>query len=74
MIKFIVDRIEENFVLCENFETHEIEDFENNMLPENIKEGDILIYDETLDRYYIDVEGTEVRKKEIIKKMNEIWE
>lgn len=74
MIKFIVDRIEENFVLCENYETHEIEDFENNILPENIQEGDILIYDEELDKYYIDEKNTELRKEEIRNQMKEIWE
>lgn len=74
MIKFIVDRIEENFVLCENFDTHEIEDFENSILPEGVKEGDIIIYDEELDKYYIDEESTEIRKKEMVDKMKEIWE
>lgn len=74
MIKFIVDRIEENFVLCENFDTHEIEDFENTVLPENIEEGDIIIYDEELDVYYIDEKQTEERNQEIKNKMKEIWE
>lgn len=74
MIKFIVDRIEENFVLCENFDTHEIEDFENSILPEGVKEGDIIIYDEELDKYYIDEESTEIRKKEMVDKMKKIWE
>lgn len=73
MIKFIVDRIEENFVLCEDAETGNIEKIEYNLLPINIKEGDMLIYDKKRDKYYIDEKGTNFRKKEIKRQMKEVW-
>ena len=45
-MKFIVDRIEENIVVCENIDTKEIIQISINEIPENIKEGNVIFIPE----------------------------
>ena len=73
-MRYVVDRIEEEFVVCENEDTGEMEDIDIFFLPEDVEEGDILIYDEDLDEYYIDYEEKKLRKARIEDKMEDIWE
>lgn len=36
-MKYIIDRIENNMVICENQETKKMENFDKSMFPEQIK-------------------------------------
>lgn len=62
-MKYIVDRIEKNIVICENQETKKMEKFEKTSFPKEIKEGDSVILQG--NRFEIDKKDTEKRKKEI---------
>lgn len=73
-MRYIVDRIEEEFVVCENEDTGEMEEIDVFFLPEDLEEGDILVYDEDLDEYYIDADEKKLRKARIEDKMEDIWE
>ena len=63
--KFTIDRFEGNYAVCENRETREMTNIDISKLPNNIKEGDILIFKE--DTYIID----ENERKEIEERINE---
>ena len=73
-MRYIVDRIEEDFAVCENEETGEMEEIDAFLLPDGLDEGDILIYDEELDEFYLDYEEKKLRKARIEDKMEDIWE
>lgn len=74
VMRYIIDRIEEDFVVCENEETGEMEELDIFFMPDGIEEGDILIYDEDLDEYYIDSDEKKLRTARIEDKMEDIWE
>lgn len=64
MIKmFTVEKIEDNLVRLENRETKEYLEVEKEILPSNIKEGDIL--DFIKDKYVINKNLTENKKNNI---------
>ena len=73
-MRFIIDRLEEDYAICENEETGEMEDIDVFLLPDGVEEGDILIYDEDLDEYYIDYQEKKIRKARIEDRMEDIWE
>lgn len=73
-MRYIVDRIEEEVVVCENEDTGEMEEIDIFFLPDDLEEGDIIIYDEDLDEYYIDYDEKKIRKARIEDKMEDIWE
>ena len=73
-MRYVVDRLEEEFAVCENEETGEMEDIDTFYLPDDLEEGDILVYDEDLDEYYIDYDEKKLRKARIEDKMEDIWE
>lgn len=73
-MRFIIDRLEEDYAICENEETGEMEDIDVYLLPDGVEEGDILIYDEDLDEYYIDYQEKKIRKARIEDRMEDIWE
>lgn len=73
-MRYVIDRIEEDIVVCENEETGEFEEIDIFYLPDEIQEGDIVIYDEELDEYYIDYDEKKLRKARIEDKMEDIWE
>lgn len=73
-MRYIVDRIEEDFAVCENEDTGEMENIDVFLLPDGLEEGDILDYDEDLDEYYIDFEEKKLRKARIEDRMEDIWE
>ena len=63
---YIVDRIEDDIVVLENRDTREIIDVKIEILPNDIQEGSVLIYDN--GKYKIDLDGFEYRRKEILEK------
>lgn len=69
--KYIVDRIEENYVVLENGKDNVFNVKKSDIIG-NIKEGDILYIKDNL--YFIDERITELRKKEIDNLMKGLWE
>lgn len=69
-MKYIIDRIEDNIAILENQETKEMIDIDINELPANIKEGNVLIYDNK--KYYINANIEEERKKNILEKFQKL--
>lgn len=69
-MKYIVDRIENNKVICENQETNKMEEFEKINFPEEIKDGDIVILKN--NKFKIDEEETKKRKEEINELMKKL--
>lgn len=69
-MKYIIDRIEDNIAILENQETKEMIDININELPANIKEGNVLIYENK--KYYIDVNLEQERKKNILEKFQKL--
>lgn len=61
-MKYAIDKIEDNLVTLENIETNEIETVSKEILPENIKEGSILIKKVI---YEIDSNEEQKRRKRI---------
>lgn len=74
MKKYIIERIEENFLICENFETKEIEKFDIILMPYGSKEGDFIKYDETNKEFVLDVKNTKKHRKRIKEKMDNVWD
>lgn len=62
-MKYSIDRIENNIAIIENITTGEKKEIEISKLPDNIKEGNILIEEE--NNYYLDYEEEEKRRKNI---------
>lgn len=69
-MKYIIDRIEDNIAILENQETKKMIDININELPANIKEGNVLIYDNK--KYYINANLEEERKKNILEKFQKL--
>ena len=46
MQKYIIDRFEGDFAVCENYDTEEIIDILKEKLPNDAKEGDIIFKDD----------------------------
>lgn len=60
---FSVDRFEGDFAVCENRKTGEMITIHKSDLPENIKEGSILKYEN--GTYILDIESTKKEQEEI---------
>ena len=73
-MRYVIDRIEEDFAVCENEETGEMEEIDVYLLPDGVEEGDILIYDEDFDEYYVDYDEKKIRQARIEDRMEDIWE
>ena len=69
-MKFVVDRIENNTAVLENIDTKEIIEININLLPNNIKENNIIIYDN--NEYVIDKETEKERKKDLLSRFNKL--
>ena len=69
MQKYIIDRFDDDFAVCENYDTEEIIDILKEKLPNDAKEGDILLKDDN-ENFCIDYEETKLRKErmEILRK------
>ena len=70
-MKVIIDRFEENCVVCEK-EDRQMIDIEKNKISRVAKEGDILNI--TDDKITIDLEKTKKTKKEIEELTKDLWE
>lgn len=68
-MKYSIDKIDESIVLIQNIDTGEKKELDKSILPEGIKEGDILIKEE---KYLIDNEETNKRKQEIENRFNNL--
>ena len=66
-MRVIIDRFEESFAICEK-EDLSIIDIPRSKLPQEAKEGDILLVEE--DNIVIDVEATKIRRAELEKLFN----
>lgn len=64
MQKYIIDRFEGDFAVCENYDTEEMKDILREKLPLDAKEGDILLQDEN-GNFCIDYEETKLRKEKM---------
>ena len=71
MKRFTFDRIEENKAILE-CENGEFVTLELSSLPKNIKEGDILNFDE--NSYFLNADETEKRKEKIKNLMSSLFE
>lgn len=69
-MKYIIDRIEENIVICENQETKKMEQFNKEQFPNNIKEGDIVYLEE--NKFKVNLNETDKKKKEIEELMKKL--
>ena len=69
-MKYSVDRIENDIAVLENLETKDIIEVELKELPSNIKEKNILIYENNV--YKIDKKIEEERKENILNRFNKL--
>lgn len=68
---FSIDRFEGEFAVCENRETGEIINIEKNALPENIKEGSIIKYEN--GNFILDHNETTKKQAEIKNMVNNLF-
>lgn len=69
-MKFAVDRIEKNIVICQNLKTEEIYEFNLDSMPDDIEEGAIIKY--IHNKFMLDKKAYNKRKKEIEEKMKKL--
>lgn len=72
MRKYIVDRFESNYAICED-ENNILVNIQRNNLPTETKEGDCLIMKDD-GNFYIDSETRESRIENIQKKLDDLFE
>lgn len=72
MRKYIIDRFEGSYAICEN-EEKEFMSIKVELLPPDAKEGDSLYINED-GVYYIDYETTEENRKRIRSKLDNLFE
>lgn len=70
-MELIVDRIEAGFAVCENID-RTYTNVSLYLLPEDVKEGDVITKDENGD-YIIDADKTAERRQRIKKLLNSLW-
>lgn len=71
-MKYSVDKIEDNVVVLQNIEDGTIKYINISLLPDYIRETDILVYDG--EKFIIDEEEKEKRVESILEKMNRLRE
>lgn len=71
-MKFVIDRIEGNFAVCQNLDNKEMIEISLEQLPEGYKEGCVI--KKYNNKYVIDVAEEKERKKRIEEKMRNLWE
>lgn len=70
LLRYFVDRIEENFAVCEDQSTGEMVDINLENIPFIVNEGDVIIYeDDKWNKEDFDKE----RHERIKDKMNDLW-
>ena len=70
-MKYIIDRLEEGIAVCEN-ELKKLISIPKDLLPDGLKEGDVL--EEQEGRFLRDEQGTEARRKEMRKKLMDLFD
>ncbi|MFJ7730054.1 DUF3006 domain-containing protein [Neobacillus sp. NPDC097160] len=70
-MKLIIDRFEGDLVVCEK-EDGTFIDLRTNRLPSDAKVGDILVVDG--EHISVDVPGTQERRKQMSRLMEDMWE
>lgn len=69
-MKYAIDKIENETAVLENIETREKIEVSTNLLPENIQESNILIYED--NKYILSKEDELTRKKDLLSKFNRL--
>lgn len=69
---YVIDRFEGNYAVCENRETQEMKNINIYELPENIKEGDVLKYEN--GKYILDIDLKQTIEERIKEKTQNIFE
>ena len=70
-MKYIIDRLEEGIAVCEN-ELKKLIAIPKDLLPDGLKEGDVL--EDQEGRFLRDEQGTEARRKEMRKKLMDLFD
>lgn len=70
-MKIVIDRIEGKIAICQNLENKEMIEINIEKLPKEIKEGNVLIFEN--GKYEIDIIEEEKRRKRIEEKMKNLW-
>ena len=70
--KFVVDRFEGVYAVCQNTETKEMCDVPRTEMPEGVREGSVVVRDK--GRFLLDEEEAEARSERIRKKMDDLWD
>ena len=70
-MKYIIDRLEEGIAVCEN-ELKKLISIPKDLWPDGLKEGDVL--EEQEGRFLRDEQGTEARRKEMRKKLMDLFD
>lgn len=70
-MKYIIDRFEENEVICEDENRNKVI-IKKSLLPPRIHEGDIILEDG--GKFLIDSEETKERKKQMRRRMMDLFE
>jgi len=69
-MKYVIDRIEDNIVVCQNLETKEMIELKKVLLPSNIKDGNVLIFEN--NEYKLDLNEEELRRQRIRERFNRL--
>ena len=69
-MKYVIDRIEDNIVICQNLETKEMVELEKKLLPSNVKDGNVLLFDN--NEYKLDLNEEELRRQRIRERFNRL--
>lgn len=69
-MKYVIDRIEDNIVICQNLETKEMVEIEKKLLPQNIKDGNVLLFEN--NEYKLDLDEEEIRRQRIRERFNRL--
>lgn len=69
-MKYVIDRIEDNIVICQNLESKEMVEIEKSLLPQNIKDGTILLFEN--NEYKLDLKEEELRRQRIRERFNRL--
>ena len=69
-MKYTVDRIENDIVVLETFDTLEMINVKKDLLPPNIHEGSILYYEN--NKYILDEQEEIERRKKIEERFNQL--
>lgn len=70
-LRYSIDRFEGEFAVCENLETGEMINIRIDLLPDGIKEGSIIKFDN--ENYILDAETTKEKQEKIKNIVNNLF-